>query len=255
MITQQRTPMFYKNIVPLSRERHKDWHVDLRQGFQFTRQTNSIYIAGTEFPVVARELPIVFARDAGGKVLPLALLGLRDNTNLMIDDKGQWLGTYIPAYIRRYPFILASADESGQSFTVCIDESYSGFNTVQEGEPLINEDGEHSELLSKTVNFLKEFHQHTQVTGAFCAAVDEAGLLDSMQAKFSLKSGESFSLAGFQCVPRERLKALPAETLKKFAEQDFLDLLYLHVYSLSNIDRLLQRYGANLETARDAGER
>jgi hypothetical protein len=251
MTAERQTPVFYRNIVALSRERHKDWYVDLRQGYEFTRETNSVYVAGSEFPAVARELPIVFGRDGQGKALPVALLGLRNNTNLMIDDKGNWLGSYIPAYIRRYPFILGSADESNQNFAVCIDESYSGFNTVQEGEPLITEEGEHGELLSRTVKFLQDFHQHTQVTAAFCEAIDAAELLDSVQAKFSLKSGESFSLAGFQCVPRERLKTLPAATLKRFAEQDFLDLLYLHVYSLSNIDRLLDRFGLHSEKGPD----
>ena len=254
MTAQQHTPMFYKHIVALGRERHKDWYVDLRQGYQFTSETNSIYVAGTEFPAVARELPIVFARDAQDKVLPVALLGLRNNTNLMIDENGKWLGRYVPAYIRRYPFILATTDETNENFTVCIDESYSGFNTVKEGELLVTEEGEHGDLLSRTVNFLKEFHQHTKITAAFCEAIDEAGLLDSVEAKFSLKTGDSFSLAGFQCVLRDRVKALPGETLKKFAEQDFLDLLYLHIYSLSNIDRLLQRYGGGSRTAGDEGE-
>ena len=70
----------------------------------------------------------------------------------------------------------------------------------------------------------------------------EADLVDSMQADFSLNSGNKFSLAGLYCVPRNRIKALSADQLKLFADRDYLDLLYLHVYSLSNMDKLTERY-------------
>jgi hypothetical protein len=234
--------MFYRNVVPLSRERHKDWYIDANQGYAFTAQTNSIYIAGTEFPVASREYPIVFARDAQQQLLPVALLGLRADQNLVVDDQGTWQFSYVPAYIRRYPFILAASGGNPEQYTVCIDEGYSGFNTVKEGERLITEAGEHGELLAKSVKFLQEFHKHSEATRGFCEAIDKAGLIESMQANFSLKSGVSFSLAGFFCASREKLKGLGADELKRFAEQDYLDLLYLHIYSLSNIDKLMERY-------------
>ena len=72
--------------------------------------------------------------------------------------------------------------------------------------------------------------------------IELATEIESMQANFSLESGVSFSLAGFFCASREKLKGLGADELKRFAEQDYLDLLYLHIYSLSNIDKLMERY-------------
>jgi len=239
---QANQPIFYRDIVPLSRERHKDWYVDMAQGYQFTAETNSIYVAGTEFPMASREYPIVFAKDAEEKLVPVAMLGLRQNQNLMVDENGTWLGSYVPAYIRRYPFILANADVDANSFAVCIDESYSGFNTVGEGQRLITETGEHAEILSNSVKFLEEFHKHSDVTSTFCQAVAEAGLVESMQANITLKSGSNFSLAGLYCVPRNRIKAMSAEQLKLFVDRDYLDLLYLHMYSLSNMDKLMARF-------------
>ena len=111
----QRQPIFYRDVVPLSRERHKDWYVDLAQGFHFTAGTNSVYVAGTEFPMVAREYPIVFAKDAGEKLVPVAMLGLRPNQNLMVADDGTWRASYVPAYVRRYPFILANASQDANT--------------------------------------------------------------------------------------------------------------------------------------------
>ncbi len=150
------------------------------------------------------------------------------------------MGNYIPAYI--HPFILANADEQANSYAVCIDESYSGSNTVGESVRLITGAGEHGEILANSVKFLEEFHKHSEITSQLCQAVAEADLVDSMQANFSLNSGNKFSLVGLYCVPRNKIKALSADQLKLFADRDYLDLLYLRVYSLSNMDKLIERY-------------
>lgn len=240
MPDEPQLPMFYKSVVALSRERHKGWFVDGDQGFSFASGSNSIYVAATEFAAVAREYPVVFARDANGRLVPAALLGLERDQNLMVDAKGRWLGRYVPAYLRRYPFILATPEAGSDQFTVCIDESYSGFNTAQEGQQLVKDDGEQGELLSTTVKFLQEFHQHTLMTSQFCENVDELGLVDPMQAKVTLNSGESYALSGFFAVTREKLKALDADQVKSLMDKDYLDLVYLHMHSLANIDRLME---------------
>ena len=239
-------PLFYQNVVALSRERHKGWYVDSDQGFSFAAETNSVYVAASEFAAVAREYPIVFARDNDGSVVPAALLGLKPNQNLMLNG-GNWDANYIPAYVRRYPFILATADAQNDQLTVCIDESFSGFNTAKEGEQLITDEGEHGELLANSVKFLQEFHKHTLITKAFCDAIDKAELLDSMHAQIALNSGEKFSLTGFHCVTREKLKNLDSEQLKTLFDNGFLELAYIHMHSLSNLDRLMNRMGSETE--------
>lgn len=234
-------PMFYRNVVPLSRERHKGWYVDADQGYGFAAGVNSVYVAASEFAAVAREYAIVFARDEKGSVVPAALLGLRRDENLLVGEDSSWDANYIPAYVRRYPFILATASPDSDEFTVCIDESFSGFNTAEEGEQLIDDKGEHGELLSNSVKFLQEFHKHTLITQNFCNGVDEAGLLEPMQAQISLDSGEKLSLSGFFCVTREKLKGLAADKLKEMLDSGFLDLVFLHMHSLNNLDRLIRR--------------
>jgi len=232
-------PLFYRNVVALSRDRHRGWYFDPDQGFSFAAGTNSVYIAAAEFAAAARELPLVFTRDAAGNAVPGALLGLAAEQNLMVDAQGGWRGTYVPAYIRRYPFILATSDAQSQQFTLCIDEAYSGFNTAKEGELLVNDSGEQGPLLEKSVKFLQEFHQHSLTTTKFCQALDQAQLLDSMQANISLNSGAKFSLSGFFCVTRERLQKLEAATVKQLLDSGALELIYLHMHSLANLDRLM----------------
>lgn len=240
-------PVFYRNVVALSRERHKGWYIDPDQGYSFASGSNSVYVAASEFTVAAREYTIVFARDAGGAASPVALLGLRTDENLLVREDGLWAADYVPAYVRRYPFILAESGpgaEDGESrLTVCVDEAYSGFNTACEGQQLIDEQGQQGELLSNSVKFLRDFHQHTLRTRAFCDALDRANLLEPMQANIALNTGEKFSLAGLHCVTRERLKKLDDATLKTFFDRDYLELVYLHMHSLANLDKLMQLAG------------
>ncbi len=234
-------PMFYRNVVAVSRERHKDWYIDGEQGYSFAASTNSVYVVASEFAAAAREYAIVFAREAQGQPIPAVLLGLQRDQNLVVDAQGRWSGDYVPAYVRRYPFILAAAPDAGDQFTVCIDEAYSGFNTAREGERLVADDGTQGELLARSVQFLQEFHQHTLVTGAFCQALDSLGLLDAMQAEIALNSGPKFTLTGLFCVTPARLAALSGEQLKSLLDQGYLDLIYRHLHSLNNIDKLMQR--------------
>ena len=254
IMTTQQPPLFYRDVVPLSRERHGNWFIDMGQGYEFASATNSIYVAGKEFPIASREYPIVFAKDRQENLVPVAMLGLRQDQNLMIAANGSWLGSYIPAYIRRYPFILANAGRQANSYAVCIDESYSGFNTIGEGERLIKGNGEYGEILSNSVKFLEEFHKHSEITSTFCKAVNAAGLVESMQANFSMKSGGNFSLAGLYCVARNKIKGMSAEQLKQFADRDYLDLLFLHIYSLSNMDKLIALYDQGEQALAAAGE-
>lgn len=238
----QPLPLFYRKVVPLSRERHGHWYIDHDQGYVFARDTNCVYLAAIEFPQAAREYPIVFTRGTGDAVLPVALLGVRDAQNLFVDEAGRWLGSYVPAYVRRYPFILA-ADSGASNFTVCIDEAFSGFNTVREGEPLIDDKGSHGPLLERSIAFLKDYQRHSQLTDEFCRLLVDLSLLEPVQANVQMKDGERFALAGFFCVSKDRLKALPGERLQDLVGRNFMDLVYAHLLSLANMGELINRLG------------
>lgn len=233
-------PLLYRNVTALSRDRHRGWYFDADQGYSFARPTNSVYLAAGEFAAAAREFAIVFTRDASGSPIPAALLGLATDTNLFVGAEGEWRGRYVPAYLRRYPFMLATTNEAGAEFTVCIDETFSGFNTAREGEQLIDDEGEQCPLLLRSVEFLREFHQHTERTTQFCAALDRAQVLEGIQANIALDGATNFSLTGMFCVNRERLGRLDAQQLKALFDPGYLELIFLHLNSLANLDRLIE---------------
>ena len=236
-------PLFYKKVVPLNKEVHGELYIEGIEGYQHTRDTNSIYIAAVEFLQASREYPIVFAQSADGNVFPVVLLGLQKNENLFVDKNGKWKADYIPAYVRRYPFILASTDKEKTNFTVCIDESYPGFNTAKEGKPLFNEKGEQLELLNQAVDFLKDYQKHVQLTTLFCENLSKLDILEPMQANIEMASGEKHSLGGFMGVNREKLKAVKPAKLVEMIKTDQMELIYAHLVSLANLNGLMKRIG------------
>lgn len=232
-------PLFYKKIVPLNKSQHGDLYVEPIANYKHTKDTNSIYIAAIEFLKASREYPIVFGKGTDNVIFPVVLLGLKSNQNLYLNKKGEWQADYIPAYVRRYPFILATGTGNGESFAVCIDESYAGFNHDKKGQRLFNDKGEETNLLKQSVEFLKDYQNHIQLTALFCSNINELGLLEPMQANIE-KSGKKQVMGGFMCVNRARLKSLPQEKLSDLVKSDQMELIFAHLSSLTNLERLIK---------------
>jgi len=241
--------LFYEQATAVSSERHRNWSVE-RAGYAFSRNTNSVPLTTVEFARASRVYPVVFAGVEGGK-LPVAVLGLKDRENLFIANDGDWEATYIPAFVRRYPFVFATQDE-GKTFTVCIDEGFAGCNEEQRGERLFDDEGERTPYLEQVLAFLQEYQLQFQRTQAFCAKLVELDLLEPMQANIALKGGEQLALTGFEVVSRERLKALDADTLKGLLESDGLELLYMHLASLEGFAGMIDRMPGAPENSAEA---
>jgi hypothetical protein len=231
--------LVYENAVPVSRQRHKDWAVKTGADFSFARKVNSVPLMVGEFASAAPEYPVVFA-GTKEEVVPAVLLGFRDHENLYVEDNGGWKAKYIPAFLRRYPFVFASHAD-GQNFTLCIDESFSGCNTDGRGERLFDSTGEQTQYVKTVLGFLQAYQQQFQRTQALCRKLRELDLLEPMQAQISLPAGQRITLGGFFAVNRDRLKSLPAETLAELARADELELIYLHLGSMHNFTAMGDR--------------
>lgn len=234
-------PLFYKKVVPLNKEAHGELYIEGIEGYAHTKETNSIYIAAIEFLQVSREYPIVFAKGSDDVVFPVALLGVEKNKNLFVDDKGAWTANYIPAYVRRYPFILATADDNKDNFAVCIDESFPGFNTAKEGKSLFDDKGEQTDILKQALDFLKDYQSHVKLTTLFCENLSKLDILEPMQANIERTTGEKTSLGGFMGVNRDKLKALKPAKLAELLKSDQMELIFAHLASLSNLNSLMKR--------------
>lgn len=234
--------LFYERPVPLNRTQHKDLRLKGIPSLKFAAGVHSVPLTGVEFPAAARDLPILFAGQTMEEAGPMALLGLRQNENLFVDADGQWAAnTYVPAFVRRYPFVLAEkpADQEGDDFTVFLDEAYEGFGD-KEGERLFKEDGTDSEMLSNAVNFLGEFQQHVSRTQWFMQQLRKHDLLEPRNIRLE-KDGKSINLNGLYVVSEEKLRNLDEKTSHEFLKEGVFGWIYAHLLSLANIDRVAQR--------------
>jgi len=94
----------YRSPVVLRFEQHRDLCVKPAGDYSFARDVNAVPISVGEFMPAIRNYPIVFAE---GSLTPVAILGLKQGENRFLTAGGAWRrDAYIPAYLRRYPFIF-----------------------------------------------------------------------------------------------------------------------------------------------------
>jgi hypothetical protein len=231
--------LFYSSATPVSLKRHKGWAVEPRNDFGFAATTNSVPLMAIEFMKIAGEYSIVFAGD-GDRIMPAAILGLQNDSNLYVDDDGKWEASYIPAFVRRYPFVFSSGDD-GKTFTLCIDEDYDGVNDAGDGNLLFDEKGERTKYLEGVLDFLKEYQTEYNRTQLLCNKLIELQLLEPMQAQIKLTGGQQLSLTGFQAVSRDKLNSLDDDKLADLARSGALELIYVHLYSMKNFSQMMER--------------
>lgn len=232
--------LFYDTPAAVNAGRHGKMSVDLKGDYGFAREVNSVPIAAAEFALCAAEYPIVFAGEASAPV-PSVILGLDGSKNAFVGADGKWLGTYLPAYIRRYPFVLSHQDDAGTQ-TLHVDEGCAGLNSKGKGEALFDGD-KPSEYLQNVLKFQQDYHTQHQRTQAYAKRLADLELLKPMQANYTTPEGEKRTLQGFFTVDREKLKALDEAAVMEMFRTDELECTYLHLQSARNFATLAERVG------------
>ena len=236
MATQQ---LIYNSIVPVTQARHGKRSIEAGTDFAFSRKVNSVPITSVEFLQTAAEYPIVFTGE-GGTPNPAVILGVREGENVYLDSRGGWTARYIPAFVRRYPFIFFTGD-GGKTFALCIDESFPGLNEQGLGQRLFDDQGTPTLYVEEVLRFLKQYQLEMQRTESFCTRLMELNLLVPMQAQVDVGASTRISLTGFMVVDREALKALPPQTLSELARTDALELVYAHLHSMRHFAAIRER--------------
>jgi hypothetical protein len=234
--------LFYERPVPLNRTAHRDLRLKAVNNVRFAEKVHSVPLTGVEFAPASRDFPILFAGTSIEDAGPMALLGLRQGENLFVGDDGFWeSGMYIPAFVRRYPFVLAEkpVGQAGDDFTVFLDEAYAGFNG-EEGERLFNEDGTDAPALTNAVNFLGEFQDHVARTQWFMGKLREHDLLEPRTITLQ-KEGKGLNLNGLFVINEEKLRKLDEKVAHEFLREGAFGWIYSHLVSLANIDRMAAR--------------
>ncbi len=235
------TLMFYDKPVSLNRETHKNKKIAPSGDFKFAAKTNSIVLTCIEFIEAAKEYPIVFAKISDEESVPVALVGLRNDENLFVDADGKWDARYIPAFVRRYPFVLAEGENN--QFTVCVDEAYPGLGE-KEGQALFDEKGENTPFLQNALDFLNNYQAQFAATKNFVKTLQKNDLLEEMSAKAAMASGENYLLNGLLVVNEQKLHDLGPKKIFDMLQSNDLAWVYAHLMSLGNMHRLVDKIAA-----------
>jgi hypothetical protein len=245
--------LIYETAIPVSHERHADASFDPSNDYAFTSAINAVPLMAVEFQRAAAEFAIVFTQ-VGADILPTAVLGVRGEQNLYLTKDAQWQAKYVPAFIRRYPFVFESSEDQ-QTLTLCIDETCPGFNREGRGQRLFGDDGKPSAYVEQVMRFLQEYQAQFERTRQFGRQLKDLNILEPMQATVTTPTGTKQALGGFLGVKRERLRELGGETLSKLARTDELELLYLHLHSLRNFNEMRDRFVGTLASETEAAAR
>ncbi len=237
------TLLFYERPVPLNADIHRQTRLGrLNNDFRFCQATNSIPLAAVEFFDAAREFPIAFTGREGEAPFPIAIVGVRQNENLLIEPDGRWGGRYVPAFVRRYPFVLAEK-ENAEDFNVYIDEGYAGYG-AQDGERLFTDDGERTPLLTQALDFLSVYQGEIRRTRLFVEKLQALDLLVPRVLEVTRAGQSPLVLQGFSVVDEQKLQSLDDAKLLDLARTGLLAWIHAHLMSLANVAVLADRLGA-----------
>ncbi len=229
-------PLFYKQPEPLFPGAHKDFKIRPDNDFAFAAKTNSVPLTLPEFTLVARHYPIVFL---GPELVPTIVLGISTESNLFVNSKGEWDHEYyIPAFVRRYPFILMSTPGTEERMHLGVDEA--GRSNKPNARALFDGEKE-TDVLKESLDFCQQFHTAYQMTREFSKTLVEAKITEETGVDIQTPTGSKLKLGPFMAVSEEKFRNLPDATVVDWHKRGLLHPIYFHLQSLTAWQSLLQR--------------
>ncbi|MEQ6335085.1 SapC family protein [Sphingobium sp. MK2] len=224
-------PIFYNDLMPLSSVDHVDFRSRTVDAAPFLVSQHAIPLTIDEFVSAQRFVPIIFS--AGNDSVPLALMGLNEGVNVFVDDEGKLRGpAYVPAYVRRYPWMLAKLRPDSEELSLCFDPTSPAVGAFEEGTALF-EDGKPSDLTQGVLKFCEDFEQAAARTSQFVRELQEMDLLMDGEVSIQTPVNEQpFVYRGFRMINEEKLRDMRGDQLRKINQNGMLPLIYAHLFSL-----------------------
>ena len=236
----QALPLFYRDLVPLNSRDHATWRSRATDKATWLIGQHAIPLTVEEFPQAQRNFPIVFS--VGDQPVPLALMGLNEGVNVFVDAEGKVTeNIYVPAYVRRYPFLLAKLTPDAQDLSLCFDPTSDLVGAFDDGQNLF--DGtDPSETTKGMLGFCEQFEQAGTRTGAFIAELKKHDLLMDGEVAIQRDQNEQpFIYRGFQMINQEKLRELRGDILRSWNQNGMLPLIMAHLFSLELMREIFGR--------------
>jgi hypothetical protein len=233
-------PLFYKDLMPLNSRDHASWKSRSTETAQWVAGQHAIPLTAEEFIHASRHYPIVFS--ISDQPVPLGLFGLNEGINTFFDDSGKMVEqVYVPAYVRRYPFMLAKLTPESEELSLCFDPTSELIGDFAEGNPLFADD-QPSEACKATLDFCRNFEEAGMRTNAFVEELKKHDLL--MDGEVSIQqqgNDQPFVYRGFKMVDQEKLRELRGDVLRTMNQNGMLALIFAHLFSLEHISNVFGR--------------
>ncbi len=231
--TQQRKKM-YKNLQVLDKEKHKELKISPLENLNFAKQTAFLPVVANEIVLVGATFPVVFTSEENASLVALVSLGA---DSLAINNEGKWITNYVPSFLRKYPFSIASTKENADQKVILIDEDSHLFSKSK-GKQLFKKDGEKSETLEHAVNFLIAHEQQSVVTKNIINEIAQSGILDVREISVGEGDEKKVLVNGFKVVDKEKLAKLSDDVLASWVRRGIITFIDAHLKSLENIQTL-----------------
>lgn len=246
MATVPNLPLFFNDLVPLSSSQHADYKIKAQDTAPFLITNHAVPVTIDEFVSAGRFFPIVFS--SGEQSVPLALMGLNEGVNVFVGEDGKLVKpVYVPAYVRRYPFLLAKLRNDSDELSLCFDPTAPGVGTDNDGNALFD-GGNPTQTTTDILNFCREFEEAGARTAAFMEEVNKLDVLMDGEVAIQVDGQEQpYVYRGFRMVDEAKLRDLRGDTLRKISQNGILPLLYAHLFSMQLMRDL---FGEQLNSGR-----
>lgn len=229
--TAANLPLLYKDLVPLNSNDHATWKTRGLENAKFLDSQHAIPLTIEEFIPASRHYPIIFS--AAEQPVPLVLMGMNEGVNTFMDAEGLFMKpVYVPAYVRRYPFILAKLRPDTEELSLCFDPTAGALGEFEDGTPLFD-DGKPSENTQNILKFCEDFENAGAQTHGFIEELVKLDLLMDGEVSIQQEGQEKpYVYRGFKMVDEDKLRELRGDVLRKITQNGILALIYAHLFSL-----------------------
>ncbi|MEY4159553.1 MAG: hypothetical protein RLZZ136_174 [Pseudomonadota bacterium] len=237
---QAALPLFYQDLMPLNSRDHATWKSRQTDKASWLTTQHAVPLTAEEFPDAARHFPIIFS--AGDNPVPLALMGLNEGVNVFVDDEGKLTeNVYVPAYVRRYPFLLAKLRPDSEELSLCFDPTCDLVGEGDEGNALF--DGEAPSATTQgLLDFCRQFEEAGQRTQNFVEELEKHNLLMDGEVAVQQEGTEQpFVYRGFKMIDEAKLREVRGDVLRGWNQNGILPLIYAHLFSLQLIREIFGR--------------
>jgi hypothetical protein len=220
-------------LVPVTREAHSHKRWRRNESYAFAASESVVPLVATEFSRAAVAMPIAFI-ERSARFVPVAVLSLSPGRNLFVGPAGQWLGRYIPASLRGYPFRFARIEGENDP-VLCIDEDAGLIvDADDQAEQFFAPDNGPSAALQLVWKFLTELEASRNQTELAVSALASANVIQPWRLSVNI-AGQDKAVMGLYRIDEATLNALDDESFLKLRKSSALPLAYLQLLSMGQL--------------------